>query len=237
MKKKLLFMMLGVFLLTGCTATYELDIQENRVQEKVSVNQVDIDEETKEIYVTNAMPVDYRETCYLDYDRVVGINEVKKKKGGNYYNIKETSSGLNATSKIPISDYQYSRLASMAFSSIHVNNYEHYISIYGYDGVDIFNQYPTLESFSVRITTDKEVLETDADEVDGNTYIWNFTPEDTDKTLYIEMDSTQVTKNKKKKQKEHDLNMTALIIFGTIGTVAVIFILYVALKRKRVNKI
>lgn len=237
MKKKYLLIFLSIFFLTGCTANYELDITENVVTEKVTINNMDIDFNTKEIYITNAMPVDNNLTCYLDYDRMVGPNEVKKEKNINYYNVQGTSDGLKANATMQIDEYKDSRLANMAFSSIHINNYDHYISIYGFDGVDIFNQYQTLDSFQVKITTDKEVIEHDADHVNGNTYIWDFIREDEDKTLYIEMDSLKVTKEKQEKKKEYNLNMTALIFFGTILIIAVIFILYVVFKRKRVNRI
>lgn len=237
MKKKYILMFLSIFFLTGCTATYELDINENIMKEKIMINNMDLDFDMKEIYITNAMPVDYNLTCYLDYDRLVGPNEVKKEKNINYYNIYGTTNGLKADATMDIDSYKDSRLVNMAFASLNINNYDHYISIYGFDGVDIFNQYQTLDSFQVKITTDKEVSEHDADHVDGNTYVWRFTRDDEDKTLYIEMDSSKITKEKQEKRKEYNLNMTAFIIFGTIGIIVALFILYVVLKRKRVNRI
>lgn len=237
MKKKIVLMMISIFLLTGCTATYELDIKEDKLTEHISINNTELTREDKEIYTTNAMPVDYRETCYLDYDRLVLPNEIKKTKNGNYYDITSTEDGLEARSKIKLSDYEYSRALNLGFTSMHVNTYDDYISIYGYDGPAIFNSYTMLDSFDVVITTDKYVSDHDADFVDGNTYTWNFTKEDEDKTLYIEMDSTKVTEKKEEKQKESQLNMTAFIIFGTIFIIAILFIVYVGIRRKQVNKI
>lgn len=239
MKKKLIILCFCVFFLSGCTANYNLDISKDTFKETLTLNNMSVSSKQLEIFTTNAMPVDFSKACYLDFDTDVEPSEVKEEKGGNYYKISplDNEDGLIAKSTMKLEEYPNSRILNTPFVSNHVNIYDDFISIYGFDGVDIFNQYQTLDSFKVRITTDKEVTEHDADEVDGNTYIWKFNRKDEDKTLYIEMDSTKVTKEKQEKRKEYNLNMTAFIIFGTIAIIAVIFILYVALKRKRVNKI
>lgn len=237
MKKKFLIICMSIFLLTGCTTTYEMKIEGDQVTEKITINNNELTSQTKEIYSTNAMPVDYRKTCYLDYDKVVGPNTVKEEKGTNYYDVEATVDGLFATSVMEIKDYQYARALNMGFTSMHVNNYEHYISIYGYDGPAIFNSYADLESFKVIITTDKFVSDNNADLIDGTSYIWNFTPEDVDKTLYIEMDSTQVTSEKQKKINERNSNMAALAVLGITILVLFVFGIYVSIRRKRANKI
>lgn len=237
MKKKYFFLCLCVLLLTGCNATYELDIKEDVFTEKIQINDMNIDENTKEIYLTNPMPVDYRESCYLDYDRLVKPNEVEKKSGVDYYNIKNTASGLEASAKIDIDQYQYSRPLNYAFVNMHVNNYDNYISIYGFDGPAIFNMYNNLTSFDVIITTDKDVTDHNADEVQGNKYSWHFTKEDTEKELYIEMDSTRIMQEKEKEKNEELQTKIVYIIFISLVVIVGLALFIIKIKHHRNNKI
>lgn len=237
MKKKLIILCFSVFLLSGCTATYDLEINNNTFKEKLTLNEMNVDKEQLEVLTTNALPVDYNKVCYWDFDTEVGPNEVKEEKGINYYKISPLDDGLTAESTMSLSEYPNSRILNTPFVSNHVNNYDDYVSIYGFDGVEIFNIYPELEEFTVNITTDKQVNEHDADEVKGNTYTWKFTPKDTKKTLYIEMDSTKVMKEKKNTKTTNDINFVSFIILGGILVVGLLFAIYMKIKMVYSNKI
>lgn len=238
MKKKFLLLCASVFLLSGCTATYELDIKEDVFTERIQINDMNLSEDVKEIYLTNPMPVDYRETCYLDYDRLVKPNEIQKQDDINYYNIKNSNTdGFIATADIQLGQYEYSRPLNYAFVNMHVNNYDNYISIYGYDGPAIFNMYNTLDSFDVIISTDKEVLDHNADQVKDGKYSWHFTKEDTEKELYIEMDSTKVQQKKQLEETERLQDKIIYIIFLVLVAIVLLVTLVVRYKHNKHNKI
>ena len=237
MKIKILLISFCVLFLSGCTATYELDITGNQFKETIYIDDLNLSSSDIQIFTTNPMPVDYRETCYLDYDRLVKPNEIEKENGVNYYDVKENNNGLIATANINIKEYKYSRPLNYAFVNMNVNNYDDYISIYGFDGPAIFNMYNNLDSFKVVIRTDKEVTEHNADKKNDNEYIWEFTPEDETKELYIEMDSTKVT-TEKENEKEKKLQIfVAASVFGVIIAIAIIISVIMAIKHHHNNKI
>lgn len=237
MKFKIVLLAICTLLLSGCTATYELNIKENTFTETVKINNMNLTDDIKQVYLTNPMPVDYRETCYLDYDRLVKPNEIEKEPGINYYNIKESDNGLIATADIQLKNYKYSRPLNYAFVNMNVNNYDNYISIYGFDGPAIFNMYNNLDSFEVIISTDKEVTDQNADKVIDGKYYWTFTREDEDKELYIEMDSTKIANEKKKKEMDKLQSLVIISILIGISIIAFISFLVINFKHKRNNKI
>lgn len=237
MKVKCLLLLICTLLLSGCTASYELDISGDVFSETIKINNMNLDSDIKDVYLTNAMPVDYRETCYLDYDRLVKPNEIKKEEDINYYEISEIQNGLLAKSSISIEEYKFSRPLNYAFVNMNVNNYDNFISIYGYDGPAIFNMYNNLEEFEVIIKTDKEVINHNADKVVDGKYYWKFTPKDEDKELYIEMDSTKITDEKNKKKMDLIQLIIIISIFGLIAIIILIFILLGYIKHHKNNKI
>ena len=147
MNFKILLVSVCVLFLSGCTATYELDINDDQFKETIYIDNLILPNNELEVFTTNPMPLDYRETCYLDYDRLVGPNEVERKNGVNYYDIKENNNGLIATTTMNLIEYKYSRPLNYAFVNMNINDYDEYISIYGFDGPAIFDMYSNLESF------------------------------------------------------------------------------------------
>lgn len=221
--KKVVLLFSMVFLLTGCTATYHLEIEENVFKETISLNGMEVTKDLFDVYLTNPMPFNYQEKSYLDYDYAVRPNEVKKTEGNIYYELKKNDDdGIDATSRVNIKDYSDSRALRSVFNSVHINNYDDYISIYGYDGISAFDAFSDLSVIRIHITTDKLVRESNADEVNNNTYTWILRPEELDKTVYIEMDSTAVTKTKQKTGNSVKLDQDTIIALLAMGVLIII---------------
>lgn len=226
--KKVVLLFVIVFLLTGCTATYHLEIDDNIFKESISLNDMDVSEDLFNVYLTNPMPFHYQEKSYLDYDYAVGPSEVKKTEGHLYYNLsKNNNNGIDASSKVNIRNYSDSRALHSVFNSSHINNYDDYISIYGYGGIYAFSAYPNLSKITVNITVDKMVRESNADEVNGNTYTWILTPENLDKTVYIEIESTKISKGQDN-QNKIELDSKVMIALGAI--VALVVVAFISLR-------
>lgn len=236
--KKVLLMLSFLFLLTGCSASYELEIKEDKFSEKIILNDMNVSDDLMEVYLTNAMPFDYQETSYLYYDKIVKPYEIERTKGNKYYDLKSFGQyGIEANFSGKFSDYKYSNALHSTFNSVHVNNYEDYISIYGFDGVSAFSNYSTLDRIDVKIKVDKTVREHDADEVNGNTYIWHFYKNNPEKSLYIEMDSNKVIVEQEKPKITKNINYVPFIILGGILVVVIVFGIYMKFKMNSVNKI
>ena len=231
-KIKLLVLFIVSIISTGCTANYNISVSKDIVKEELIVNNSGLSNETKEIYTTNALPVDINKPSFLDYDIEVKPNQVKKESGINYYDITSKGDSIFSKSTLKFSDYKNSRIANSFFNNLHVNNYADMFSIYGYNGITAFASYPNLDSVNINITTSMEVVDNNADKVDGNTYTWIFKKNnDINKTLYIEFNPKQVEVKENKKMGTFQI---LLIVFSLL-IIIVLPIVYIRKSRKNYN--
>lgn len=233
--KKIILVLMGILLLTGCSATYELNIDGENISERVVVDGTTIKEDTKRILMTNPLPASSKESSYLGTDPsyVIEPDMLKKRPDVNYYDIRESGTDLIFTAKFNLKNIEESRLANLGYNGINVNNYYEYQSYYAFDGIKVFNDYPELTNITVKITVNQKVLENDADRIEGNTYYWDLTRENPDKTVYLKLEGIE------KQKEENKNNIFKYIIYGLIavGGIVLIFTLYALKKRADNNKI
>lgn len=225
-KMKFIIFVVALFFLTGCDAKYQLDIDNKNVYETLFIENYNYTEEQKQLFETNGITKDINDPCFLDYDSYE-IDDKKVNDSKKYYNLKFNNNSINVTGEIPISKYNNSRIANLLFAKLNVNNYDNMFSIYGYDGVQIFDLYPELDNVTVSIKVDKKVVENNADKINGNSYIWNFNKNNVSKTLYIEMNPKEdyVTNTDNKK--------VILILFLGILAIFILILVYIKLKKKK----
>lgn len=226
--KIIVFVFLIVFM-TGCNATYNVTIEENKITDSLTVESNFSSNQIK-AYTENAVPVSINVGCFIDYDQD-NIENKEKVPGVNYYSItSKNNMELNATSNMYINEYEKSRIANSLFNNININNYEDKISIYGFNGLSAFTLNPDLESVTVNITVkDKKVIINDADQINGNTYTWNFNRNtNNSKTLYLEMKNIQ-KKAPKNELEESTTNKsyysTYIILFIFVASVIALVII------------
>lgn len=237
--KKIILVLLMIFIATGCTATYDLEISPNGLKESLTIDATDINE--------NEYMIDYPQNVYYDE---FGNNEdpTKKVEGIEYYNssIKEKNNlkSINYNYLFNIENFKRSSIVRNTFSTFIFKQYDHdkdgkndYMMISTTEDFNIFKSNNELENVTINIKCHHEVISTNADEVDGNTYIWHLTPNNTS-SINMVYNPDVVIDNRtiweKLKEGEYTNIFTISLLLFLIGV-----IIYFILKRKgdKINKI
>lgn len=177
--KKTILILLMLFITTGCTATYNLEISENGFEESLTISATDISE--------NKYIIDYPQNAYYDE---IGNNEdpTKKAEGVEYYNSfireKKDLKSINYNYLFNVENFERSNIIRNSFSTFVLKQYDHdkdgendYMMISTTDDFNILKNNDELENLTININCHYEVISNNADKVDGNTYIWYLTPD------------------------------------------------------------
>lgn len=221
MIKKLLLIFTCVFLLTGCDVTYDLTIDENEVfKEKVTIPALkqDTNFETLTSYLKNKLPISISKYENNYYNSQIYV-------GDNYYNL--------------IYDYDYNLtnvvngyFIKLCFPNTNITSSSSEINVASGKGFNcmVVDENLIVDSVKVNITTELEVLENNADEVNGNTYTWNI-----NNNNYL---NKEVNIKLKKSNNSQD-NVNYRLLFGIIFCILVIgglcFFMY--RRNKKINNI
>ena len=224
---KKLFLVLFIFIISGCKAEYNLNISDNKIIESSNFyteeNDLDFDNldedgpsSLEDIY-NNYYKQDYRA---FDYE--INNESLYKKKKLNDY-------GMNLSYTYDFENFGNSLLFNYEISdgdNSYVNN-EKYISI----KISDFNCFYGEEedaishNLTINITTDLKVLENNADRVNGNVYSWDINRDNYyDKGLYIKI------------KKNIDFsNVTIFLSFVIVSIVVIIIFVFYIRKKFLIN--
>ena len=158
MKKVLLFLL--IILVTGCTTSYNLNITADNIKEEINISI------PKSVASANIIrnQLNYNRQVYLEEDVYYNMNN--NEDTNNYY--------IEYNYTHDISKYKDSSFLNLCYDSKKISNSDNYISIstgkrfsciYMDDGV-------YMDNVDINITTDLNVLNNNADEINGNTYTW-----------------------------------------------------------------
>lgn len=220
--KIIVFIFMIVFM-TGCSATYNVTIEDSTIVEDLTVEN-DFSSNQIKAYIENVVPVSINVGCFIDYDQD-DIKNTERIPTVNYYDItSKKDTELNATSTVYLNEYKNSRIANSLFNKININNYEDKISIYGFNGLVAFDLNPELESVTVNITVkDKKVITNDADKVNNNTYTWIFNRStNNSKTLYLEMERIKQQTQQQQKKERKSFAVYIIIFIFILSCIALI---------------
>lgn len=233
--KEMLLLIIGVFMLCGCSVTYNLTIDESSIKEETLIHQDNSNlEELNALYLDK--PVNYN--VFVEDDDIESIGKendiyVRKfvaREGGidvRYYydkfNKNTISSSFAARKAFTNVGYYYDKGANTI--QLSTNN-----------GSKAFFEYPELDNLTINITTSYNVRSHNATSVKGNTYTWNFSKDDNSKNIVLVMDIEKKDEEDKTKPKEdeqvkedEDESKTSswqLILIFIIGFIIVLFILF-----------
>ncbi len=181
--KKIVLLILTILVLTGCTSQVNITISEDNLEEEII-----IDDQISPISLFR----EYMPVYNKDY---LGEDEPDTKYDGVEYYKREIAN-INGTNRIkysykyPIEEYTKSKTMRSIFKSsgLTTSDREGYITLYtSSDGLLAFDKYPGLTNLTINITTDLEMVENNADSANGNTYTWNYTPNNNSKNIYIQV--------------------------------------------------
>lgn len=237
-KNLLLLILVVVFLLTGCSVRSEVVVDYNgKVTEKVTVltnsAAFENDNYSKEQMIENVISNYSAALNYRGYqnDIVVGEKESGATFTHDYDNI--------------CSYFQDTGFNQYVYPHVSCSEDDYYITIqndteyipYCSDCSD----WPSLNNVELRLTLPVKAEEHNADEVDGNTYVWKYDENTTDKDIYIKINKTALEENKKDVERQNEekerqkVIITVSIVVGVIVVLALISLMLY--KKYKSNKL
>lgn len=211
--KKIILLSFILILLSGCTANYEVVIDGDKIKERLTITETD-----KSIF---DKITDTGWTVRDSFDALLSGDEFSRQD----YSIKS----LNSEDQLGVK-YSNDSLESLENSSV-INQCFNNPSISVEDNIvyidtgefECFDLYDNLDSIRIVFKTNHKVLDTNADTIENDSYIWNIT-KDSNKVIKISYDSS-ITK----------INYTAYVVVVLIFIVLIIGLLLVFRKVKNKN--
>ena len=232
MKKKILTLILLIFMVSGCSVEVNLDISDNKIKESNDITVLENAIYTKEILRTSFrdyIPI-YASDLIVDtvpdqpFSDVLYYNKNTTDLGNGYrfnysYDFDIDKYGDARTIKDGFRDYSYSYRNDII--SLSTDN----------EGLIYFNDYPLLEEVTVNIKTDYLVEENNADSVNGNTYTWVFN-KDSKKSIDIVIDTS-----KSGDRVLGIINVSTVITIGVVIGIVLVILVILLIRNKKNNKI
>lgn len=232
MKKKILTLILLIFMVSGCSVEVNLDISDNKIKESNDITVLENAIYTKEILRTSFrdyIPI-YASDLIVDtvpdqpFSDVLYYNKNTTDLGNGYrfnysYDFDIDKYGDARTIKDGFRDYSYSYRNDII--SLSTDN----------EGLIYFNDFPLLEEVTVNIKTDYLVEENNADSVNGNTYTWVFN-KDSKKSIDIVIDTS-----KSGDRVLGIVNVSTVITIGVVIGIVLIILVLLLIRNRKNNKI
>lgn len=209
MKKYVLLLM--VLFLSGCSADYSINIKDNKVSEKLYVNDI-----SKDDLSFNYLPINFEIDDSEYYNN--------KNDDVSYYDMIFDSNGMTTSYDFNYSNYSSSSILNLCYDRaiFTVDEYEMYISTS--DEFLCFDNYNNLDDVTVTISSYYKLLYTNADEYGDNKYIWHIDKNNkNNKSIVLRLDSTTIDKTLSEKIHDWIEKNTILVIF--VGIFLVIFLI------------
>ena len=202
-KKKLLILLLFIFLATGCQAEYNIVIDENTVNEQLLVYETDMNK-WNTIQGNNVLTYQQYQQEYNNAPVGIYYNDqnVDAETGFNpnrqYYTInllnENNKKGLSLTNNFGINRYVDSYIIRNCFKYINISNQSDTINISTNNELSCMNYIDGLDKITINIKTDYEVLETNANSVNDKTYTWVITKNNyTNSNIYIKINKNSTS--------------------------------------------
>ena len=238
MKKRIIILISFIFLLCGCSAETTLTVSDDTIFEDVSVKYYEDNEISKS--QIKGMFRKYQ-PVYKDvelYDEEPDI----KKDGIDYYDfsLKDIGAGYNAkySYSYPIGRYVKARGASKAFKSLNViRNYDKGTITISTDnsGCKLFNIFADLESFTLNIKSNNEVVEANVEPVNG-VYTWNYSQSNNSQNVYIVLKMDNFKEKEETPDQQDQQFYKDYGIFIAIGAIVVFLVgVKIITKMSRIN--
>lgn len=229
---RVIICLLFTFLLFGCSATYDLDIdKELKINESLNLSLSSDTDYSKLSEFNSNLPVD------INVDDVEAFNN--KKNDIDYFDIKKSLDSNLISFNYDYLDYNNldsDRIINTCydyFSLVNKNDNDNYKLILSTSKkFNCFDLYDNLDDVTINISTKKKVYDNNADSVNGNTYTW-YINKDTkdDAAISIVMDGSI-----DKSLSFFEKNILFIIILGVLF-IGLIIYLIIKKRSDKVNKI
>lgn len=178
-KLYLVFIMIFTLLLTGCSASYNLNISDNVITEELIVNNYDslswnndVGNKTykdliNETYKTPIPVLNYTPGIFENTFELEGYDYYKKtliNSSNNY--------GLILSYSFNKNNYEYSTIVNNSYNVFNIDSDNNSTIITVYGDENIFETYNMLDEIQINITLPYNVTYSNSDKVSNNTYTW-----------------------------------------------------------------
>lgn len=188
MMKRIVILCMFVFFLCGCTAEVDIKVDKYSIDETISITEYATATQTKDMVFSN-----YRKYMPVDNSVIIVDTEPDEKKSRiHYYDRTHTDLGngynFRYNYNYDFDEYSNSKSLNTAFKSSFVsyNKKDKIITIStDSSGTTLFEQYKQLDSLKVNLTSDYEVINSNADVKNGKVHTWNLSRTN-NKAIYIE---------------------------------------------------
>ena len=178
--KKIILLVSMLLVLSGCEAVYTLEINGDDYKEQLEVNNY-----VKESWGSGdgsyqeSIRINAQASIATDYRNNVNNESNERFPGIKYYVLEliETSNnlGVKYNNTFTLDEYRYSNLAGLHFEDFKIKASTEIINIEGGKVNNVFKNYSDLNKLTIKVKTNHEVIEHNADEVLENTYYWYLT--------------------------------------------------------------
>ena len=239
--KKIFLSLILLFCLTGCSINYELTIEDDQYQESTTVIEKDktlwnepnpllTTQQMFELYIEKPIP--------LSQHSIIQSESNEKLAGVAYYTTKdltdENQLGVNYYGEFTKDSIQDSTLINNAYNRFLVGTIDNNIILSTGEKCKLFEEYDNLDEVNIKITTNHKVVENNADEVNGNTYIWTVRKNNADnKPIYLEMSKDEYV--------DEGLTLSFwakfAIAIGLLVVIVIVILIYIKIKNHKNNKL
>lgn len=215
--KKIVILVLLLITLSGCEATYKLNISVDNVDEEIKISASGISKEQMNIYLNREL-VNNPELSNYDITTKGNTVTLKKQYKTHYYSAS--------------SPFFYNGVSGL----LGTYDYSNDMGLYTNDDITVFNKYPELDALNIEVKVENVVLEHNADEVKGdNIYIWCFTPSNyVGKRIELKLSHERYIAEEKKEAFGKQLQKILVGVVLAFIIVGVVIWLNILLK-KRIN--
>lgn len=236
--KKIFVLFLSMFLLTGCSAEYNLIFENDSLNE--SLNVVSGKDNIYDGQTFSSLVDNYYSQVNLLVDYKIELGDMSEEEALTKYDFYNKSIldkngiyGLNLSyiyeDKIK---YTNSSLVYSLFNGVSIT--ESYIKAYSIN--DVFSNYPNLDNIKISFKTDKTVLSTNCDEEKDDVYYWYLDKDNyVNKTIKINFENNVDIDNELVKKSNSYWNMIYICI-ALLGIGILIAIIVIYEKVKKSNK-
>lgn len=218
--KKIILLLVVIFLVTGCSGKYELEIKNEKVIEKTTAlyDKNDVNED----------PYEYTQELSLKYDDNGDFLRYDEKKNIHKKNL----IGVELTNFYDsIEEFKdFSKVINYCYAAKNITNYDDYITIKTSNEFTCIDEIEELDEVTIVIKSNHKLKSTNADKKKGATYYWYI-----NKDNYKEKPISLVLHSNKKVWYYDVLKKLILIISVIGGTVLVAFTGYKLYRKREEN--
>lgn len=210
---KYLIIVMILIILTGCSIDYNLYVTDNYIDENININAEDNSENINDAN---------KKYNPLHYSDDIEYNQTVKRKNGKII--------VNLQYRYKFEEFKNANSFNQGFYNRNVSLDNNTINI----NLSDFSGFAPNVNFDIKIKTKNEVIESNADIVKGNTYIWHVDGNNKDK-LKIDI---KIKRGTAKNESIFAQYSIILCIVGLILLFIIVFsIIFIVKKRKESNKI